>query len=949
MKNLISVFVLSLLLLFSFSTLYSDVIIDQENGLYEDDFTNDDGINLDSTFVMTYEQNALQVRRTTSFFATSQICYGVKEAGGSAYLLATEDNTTAEIYHLDTGALLSTIVLTNKSDKGSYDFSGYPDGTPFKIVADKPVNASMVNKDAGHPGATFYPAYDTQVPMGKEFYFEAPFRHGAGRIIAFNPNDIAVTMVVNDGDLGIHTIEANSSYSFDNHGNPLDNWTANQTMSVKTDYPITLEAISTGNCMSTVPATDDDNSGKGSGTEFYFATDNSWPPTGPQDLKGAMIVYPYENNISITLTQIFDDGTDVSVFTKTGLNRGDYYYYHGMDNNGTGSNSNSRFRLESTGVVEIWAGGVEFGGTYIDTVQWMGDDMSYAGGRDLPDGNREYFLNAMTHYDFLLSPFDDMIVNMDTLDFNGVYQDYKDTTLNKDEWFSFGNYYNNGDSDEESYMTRITCSKPPFIMTSGGNQYNDWATNLPGMKLTTDNTSLYTDAVTPSYLKEWTDITFNDSLYNSTLIYYQIEYDNSGSWETISDFDLPGNDTFDGNPFGFRGFNSRFVDNLNISLLDTAIYKSIRLHAQVGTSNKLDMRSNPRLNGWQVGWVAFGEPIINPSLLDQTVNISDGEDFVNFDLDDFVTDLDDPISDLTWSVSGNSNLFININSTSHVTSISNTDPNWYGTENVIFTVNDPDGYSDRDTVSYTVIKQEIFVSSTNIDFGDIKVSETGLDSIYIKNSGTDTLLVSNLSGLTAPFSLKTGTITNFEILPNDSLFIVINFSPTTTNSYNKTLQITNNDLENEIVNIFVAGRGVTQEISGDDNLLFGNVSLNTTKSDYITISNIGNFPLQLTGFSGLDGVIFDYIGLAAYNIAAGSSVQIPINFRPQVTGVVSDTLFIVNDDSDENPFSVRLVGVGVDPILFSTDDITNFGSINLSTFKRDTVTIKNYWFRFFNC
>jgi len=941
MKNLSSFLILSLLLLVSFLDLYSVVIVDQENGLYEDTFTDTDGIDLDSIFIMTYEENALQVRRTTSFFATSQICYGVKEAGGSAYLLATEDNTTAEIYHLDTGALLSTIALPNKGDKGSYNFSGYPNGTPFKIVADKPVNASMINKAAGHPGATFYPAYDTQVPMGKEFYFEAPFSRNTGRIIAFNPNDIAVTMVVNNGDLGVHTIAANSSYSFDNHGSPLDNWNANQTMSVKTDYPVTIETISTGNCMSTVPATDDENSGKGSGTQFYFATDNSWPPDGPQDLKGAVIVYPYEDNISITLTQIYDDGTSSAIFTKSDLSPGDYYYYHGMDNNGTGDNSNSRFRLESSGIVEIWAGGVEFGGSYADTVQWMGDDMSYAGGRDLPDGSREYYLHSMTHNDFLLSSFDNMVVNMDTLDFNGVYQDYKDTTLNKDEWFSFGNYYDDGGSDEESYMARIVCSKPPFIMTSGGNQYNDWATNLPGMKLTTDNTSIYTQEVTPLYLKEWSEISFNDSLYNSTLIYYQIEYDNLGDWEIISDFDLPGNDTFDGNPFGFKGFNSRFIDSLNISLLDTAVFKSIRLHAQVGTSNKLDMRSNPRLNGWQVNWVAFGEPVINPLLIDQIVNIVDGESFSSFDLDDFVSDLDDPLADLSWSVSGNSNLFIDINSSTHLTTITNTDPDWFGSEDVIFAVTDPDGYFDKDTVEYTVVRQEIFVSNNDILFGDVRVDETSLDSLYIKNTGTDTLQISELSSLTAPFSLKPGTVTSFEVLPNDSLFVVFSFTPTTTNSYNKTLQITSNDSENGIISVFFSGRGVTQEISGDDNLLFGNISLNISKLDSIEISNIGNYPLQLTGFSGLDGVIFDYTGLTAYNIAAGSSVFIPINFRPQSTGVFSDTLFITNDDSNENPFPIRVVGVGVDPILSSADEETNFGSINIASFKRDTVTIKN--------
>lgn len=919
-------------LLLSLFPLFSAFTINQTLGFYRDDFTDTTGIEPGYGRKMIYEEGARQLARTTAFFSTSQICYGVKEAGGSIYLIATQDNTTARIYNLNTGLLLTTINLPTKGSKSSYG-SALADGTPFKVIADKPVNAALINKAAGQPGATFYPASDTQTPMGKEFIFEAPFS-ASGRIRAFNPNTTAANLIINNSS--VYTILPRSSFAF-----PQASWSVNQTLTVKSDQPITIQTTSYGNSATTVPATDAANAGLGSGREFYFVTDDSWSVAQP--LKGAIVVFPYDNNVNINIWQIYDDTTpQVLRIAKTGLERGKPYFYHGMDNNGTGANSNSRFRLESTGNVEVWAGGLEFDGTYKDTLCWLGDDISYAGGHDLPNGGREYFVHAMTHRDYLLSPFDGVHVTLDTLNQANQYVNILDTTLNKDDWFFFGKQYTGGAGfRNESYMTRITCSKPVFIMTSGGNGYNDWATNLPGMRLVSDRGEIYTKEIRPQYLKQWNGIRFADSLATSTQIYYQVEYDSSGIWRKISNFDLPGNDFYDGNPFGFRGYNGRFVDSVNFALLDTAKYKALRLHAQSGTANKLDMNSNPRLNGFNLSWVAYGEPVFTTPLADQTVNVVNGGSFSSFDLDNHVFDLDDPLSSLSWSVRGNNNLNIYIDNSSHIASISLPTANWYGTEKVIYRVTDPDNNFAEDTVYYKVIRQDLKVSKSAISFGNIRVGNTVRDSLYVKNRGTDTLRVTSLSGVSAPFAFKNSQLTNFKLKPGDSAFVTILFNPTNINQFAKTLTIATNDPLQPLYNAALSGRGVTEDIDAPAALVLGNVCIQTIKKDTIQVQNLGNYPLQLTGFSGLDGVIFKYKGLAAYNIPAGQKVKLPVEFRPIALGTRSDTLVIVNSDPDENPWRVRLTGSGVNPVISADATVLDYGAVNTAISKRDTLRIQN--------
>ena len=80
--------------------------------------------------------------------------------------------------------------------------------------------------------------------------------------------------------------------------------------------------------------------------------------------------------------------------------------------------------------------------------------------------------------------------------------------------------------------------------------------------------------------------------------------------------------------------------------------------------------------------------------------IAEGGSFVTIMLDDFVTDIDNDITTMTWTGTGQSDLTVDI--TDRVATITVNDANWNGNETVTFQAADPDGGTDSDQATFTV-------------------------------------------------------------------------------------------------------------------------------------------------------------------------------------------------------------------------------------------------------
>jgi hypothetical protein len=91
-------------------------------------------------------------------------------------------------------------------------------------------------------------------------------------------------------------------------------------------------------------------------------------------------------------------------------------------------------------------------------------------------------------------------------------------------------------------------------------------------------------------------------------------------------------------------------------------------------------------------------PVVS-DIPDQTIN--EGSTFATINLDDYVSDIDNADSEITWSYSGNANLTVNID-VNRIATITIPSSDWYGSETITFIATDPDLLSDSDPVVFTV-------------------------------------------------------------------------------------------------------------------------------------------------------------------------------------------------------------------------------------------------------
>ena len=123
---------------------------------------------------------------------------------------------------------------------------------------------------------------------------------------------------------------------------------------------------------------------------------------------------------------------------------------------------------------------------------------------------------------------------------------------------------------------------------------------------------------------------------------------------------------------------------------------------------------------------------------------------------------------------------------------------------------------------------------------------------------------------------------------------------------------------------------------------FGNVTVKTEATQTIKVSNTGTSELKIFG-ANINGAGFSLSGLKApTKLAAGSSMNFNVAFKPMEaraeTGLVS-----IKTDASDSPVTVDLSGTGVEQSIKLTASATslNFGNVLVSNSENKDVTITN--------
>ncbi|MFH1812374.1 MAG: cadherin-like domain-containing protein [Pseudomonadota bacterium] len=156
-------------------------------------------------------------------------------------------------------------------------------------------------------------------------------------------------------------------------------------------------------------------------------------------------------------------------------------------------------------------------------------------------------------------------------------------------------------------------------------------------------------------------------------------------------------------------------------------------------------------------------PVVG-TIPDQTVMT--GASFTSFDLDDFVTDVDNTASELTWSVSGNSNLNVTISAT-NVVNLVEASTGWVGAEVLTFTVDDgTDTASAAATFTITATPNQApnFVDPTPAGVLTVEVGQELAFTVLAEDPDGDTLTYgAQVLPIGATFSTTSGAFQWFPL------------------------------------------------------------------------------------------------------------------------------------------------------------------------------------------
>ena len=125
---------------------------------------------------------------------------------------------------------------------------------------------------------------------------------------------------------------------------------------------------------------------------------------------------------------------------------------------------------------------------------------------------------------------------------------------------------------------------------------------------------------------------------------------------------------------------------------------------------------------------------------------------------------------------------------------------------------------------------------------------------------------------------------------------------------------------------------------------FGEVQVGESKTMRVTVSNLGDLPLEITAISilGKNPDEFSYTtDCLSGPVNPGSSCLIDVTFSPSSEGSKSANLVISSNDPDEQTVSVSLSGVGYIPDIEVEPASLDFGNVEVGKTATKQVTVRN--------
>jgi outer membrane protein assembly factor BamB len=250
------------------------------------------------------------------------------------------------------------------------------------------------------------------------------------------------------------------------------------------------------------------------------------------------------------------------------------------------------------------------------------------------------------------------------------------------------------------------------------------------------------------------------------------------------------------------------------------------------------------------------------------------------------------------------------------------------------------GKKPTDSTGYTVNPDSLL-------FGAVCIGDDSTRLVQICNTGSRSLNAVSISTGRPQFKVDpTGNLL-IPIGPDSCRTLTVTFSPTTVSDFQDTITVVwDPSLNLPPLRIPLSGSGIGPRIAGTDTLRFSHVIEKQSLKKFSIVKNIAGCELVISALKmvGKDSLAFaaDTTGLPI-TLAAGESDSIAVTFTPLQPGRFMATLLASNNDSNNNPFPIVLLGEGDKcvPIISVNPAALSFGTAAVLDTLVKTLSVMN--------
>jgi Abnormal spindle-like microcephaly-assoc'd, ASPM-SPD-2-Hydin len=229
---------------------------------------------------------------------------------------------------------------------------------------------------------------------------------------------------------------------------------------------------------------------------------------------------------------------------------------------------------------------------------------------------------------------------------------------------------------------------------------------------------------------------------------------------------------------------------------------------------------------------------------------------------------------------------------------------------------------------------------SSVSFGTVPLGGMAAEPIIVTNVGSEVAQVSESSSGSG-FSFVAGA-SSFSIPAGQSVTIDMRVTPQAPGPFQGTFTLSWNTTQAPITVPFSGTAGAKQgQLNASPAVIdFGSMALGSSNTQLITLANVGNSALTLSGAS-VTGTGFTIAGLAStLTIAPGRGVTFNCVFQPTAAGAVTGAISVGTDTSGVSA-TIALSGTGTQAELSATPSSVSFGTVSVGSPNSQAIMLQN--------